>query len=355
MPTLKYRDQTSGQLVPLLGSGMSEAAADARYVIKSGDTMTGPLLMSSTIPTTDLEAASKSYVDQRERAFSSDAASWNTLTQPGPYGKLVRGSNANGPGTTYYYYLTNYVYSGTAGVALPPDHTQNMTQVAVPYNGGPTYVRYRYNSTWNTWRNIAFETGGGLDMGANVASAINNFTEHINLYDGTYGFSVTSGTLNIVHGGAVQFAQAATAQIQLRSSGINYLATTAVTGGSNAIAMRWSSPNINGGVDNANTCVLGVVSARKWKSAISTLKKGALDKVKKLRAVEYTPNETDGKPIKHERHHGLITDEVRRILPGAVSGPSEGDAVNYMEIVPLLVAAVQELSDEVELLKARAA
>lgn len=58
MPQLKYWDGT--RYVPILG-GISQETADARYVKKTGDTMTGPL--SVTNPVIGDHAASKAYAD----------------------------------------------------------------------------------------------------------------------------------------------------------------------------------------------------------------------------------------------------------------------------------------------------
>ena len=134
--------------------------------------------------------------------------------------------------------------------------------------------------------------------------------------------------------------------------GITYPGFTNGPAGGNRVAMKWATPNIVGGVDNVNNCVLGTVSARKWKRGISSLK-GALAKVKRLRPVEYTAKDIDGS--EHGRHHGLVADEVRRVLPGAVTGDDEDGSVNYQELVPTLIAAVQELSAEVDALKAQRA
>jgi microcystin-dependent protein len=60
MATLKYRDPTSGQWVPLLDEGAA-AAADARYVRISGGAMSGALVIQE--PTAPEHAATKQYAD----------------------------------------------------------------------------------------------------------------------------------------------------------------------------------------------------------------------------------------------------------------------------------------------------
>lgn len=93
--------------------------------------------------------ATEQYVDERERAASTDTTTdWDTVTDPGPHDKLLRGNNPNGPdGTTNYYYLTNYIYSSGS----------NLTQVAVPYiadDPQAIWLRSRYQGTWRAWQRL---------------------------------------------------------------------------------------------------------------------------------------------------------------------------------------------------------
>lgn len=78
MPALKYYDLDSGTYKYVTG-GMSQAAADARYIRKSGDTMTGPLILSAD-PSAAMASATKQYVDGKAIA-KVDAA--------GPVGSTV--------------------------------------------------------------------------------------------------------------------------------------------------------------------------------------------------------------------------------------------------------------------------
>lgn len=63
MPTAYYRDPVSGNYVPILGS-MDQAQADARYLKKSGGTMTGALTVPS--PTNNTALSTKAKVDVRK-------------------------------------------------------------------------------------------------------------------------------------------------------------------------------------------------------------------------------------------------------------------------------------------------
>jgi hypothetical protein len=48
-PTQYYRDPTSGAYVPIIGSGLGIATGDARYVKKTGDTMSGSLVADGAL------------------------------------------------------------------------------------------------------------------------------------------------------------------------------------------------------------------------------------------------------------------------------------------------------------------
>ena len=50
-------------------------------------------------------------------------------------------------------------------------------------------------------------------------------------------------------------------------------------------------------------------------------------------------------------HYGLIAQDVQKIYPELVYGTGENLSINYIELIPLLIKAVQELSMEVEYLK----
>jgi hypothetical protein len=68
---------------------------------------------------------------------STNARSGNGYT-------LLHGSHSNAPGGGAYYHVINFEYASKSGGG-------NMTQVAIPYNGGAIYTRYRYSGTWYSW------------------------------------------------------------------------------------------------------------------------------------------------------------------------------------------------------------
>jgi Chaperone of endosialidase len=287
------------------GPVFDQVAADPLYVNVTGDTMTGPLTID----------------------VGQDGVSIIQLNGTGTgYGEV--GLLRNGIARWLIRTGTNTETGNDTGADLHvisrhDDGTSNKTALNINRATGLATV------TANPTATLGIATKGYVDTKAGA---------YLPLAGGTL-----TGNLLTRTGGT---------PIDVRGAGIVYSGATNVTGTGNVIAMRWGSPNINGGVDNVNTMVLGTVSARKWKSAITGLK-GALGRVKRLRPVEYTPRELDGSTVKRQRHAGLVADEVRRVMPGAVVGEGENGSVNYLEIVPVLVAAVQELSAEIDALKAQ--
>ncbi len=88
-------------------------------------------------------------------------------------------------------------------------------------------------------------------------------------------------------------------------------------------------------------------SDKRLKKNISTIDHG-LQKINALRGVNY-------KLLKDDTEHvGLIAQEVEEIVPEVVSEDSSGiKSVNYGALVGVLIEAVKELSEEIEILKAK--
>ena len=101
-------------------------------------------------------------------------------------------------------------------------------------------------------------------------------------------------------------------------------------------------------------------SDARLKTNITGINKGAMAKIKDLRAVQYNWSKDANKDHKHlsentdfnRKHYGFIAQEVQKIYPELVYTDDEGYlSINYTELIPFLIQAVQELSTEVEQLK----
>jgi hypothetical protein len=162
------------------------------------------------------------------------------------------------------------------------------------------------------------------------------------------------------------------------TSVLNSAMVTIVHTGSSQIVSRnsaatagkfWSSPYVDSTnsiyiIDNNNVGVVMASGATAWsansderlKDIIAPIT-SALEGVQSLRAVKYSWKSDADKVA----HIGLIAQDVQKVLPEVVASaklPMSEDeteylSVAYTEVIPLLVAAIQELSAEVEALKAK--
>jgi hypothetical protein len=90
-------------------------------------------------------------------------------------------------------------------------------------------------------------------------------------------------------------------------------------------------------------------SSLKYKKNVNDYTKG-LAEVMQLRPVTYNGiNELDG----DKQFAGLIAEEVKEILPEVVTLNENGEpeGISYTKIVPILIKAIQELWDEIKILK----
>jgi hypothetical protein len=90
---------------------------------------------------------------------------------------------------------------------------------------------------------------------------------------------------------------------------------------------------------------VNMASDRRYKEDIKNIENG-LDTIMKLRPVSYTNIKEQRKSI------GLIAQEVQEIMPNMVSG-NKRLAINYIEVIPLLIKAIQEQQIEINKLKER--
>jgi hypothetical protein len=86
----------------------------------------------------------------------------------------------------------------------------------------------------------------------------------------------------------------------------------------------------------------------------------ALSKVMQIRGVnfdwtdDYLKDQTNDEYFTRKHDVGVIAQEIEKVLPEAVATRSDGiKAVRYEKIVPLLIEAIKELKQEVELLKSK--
>jgi hypothetical protein len=233
------------------------------------------------------------------------------------------------------------------------------------YNGTRLSIQ-NTNSTNGTMAGIGFTSSSSNDFAA------------------IWGIASTQGTNPVgqLVFGTTNAAGASAERMRIDSSGNLLLATTSTLGGqfnilqpSATIPIRIRNSSTTSGyswsigyVDNSanmfmlNNNSVGVYlsyggtawtanSDERLKDIISPIT-SALESVKSLRAVKYSwKSDADKKP-----HIGLIAQDVQKVLPEVVASaklPSSDDetkylSVAYTEVIPLLVAALQELSAKVD-------
>lgn len=94
-------------------------------------------------------------------------------------------------------------------------------------------------------------------------------------------------------------------------------------------------------------------SDRKFKEKIQPLEKG-ISYISALNPVTYFWNEmgVERGGDKDIQQIGFIAQEMEQVLPGAVGTDKQGNkSINYIQIIPILTKAVQELKDENQMLR----
>lgn len=180
-----------------------------------------------------------------------------------------------------------------------------------------------------------------------------------------------------------------------RTSGYNYGVVGNLTGTNNGAAVMgtfgWNIPVVNGryaGYFLGNTYVTGILTAQnittlsdaRYKSNISSISSTALSKIAALHPVQYNmqsgtaialANSVDTSDTakvaiqslelskiesttQDATHYGLLAQEVKEIYPELVHEDAAGVmSINYIELIPILIQAMQNLSDKVEMLSSQ--
>lgn len=151
-------------------------------------------------------------------------------------------------------------------------------------------------------------------------------------------------------------------------------------------AVGWALPRIYGmyaGFFSGDVYVTNTITAQtittlsdaRYKSDVRSVESDALTKVCSLNPVQYTMQAGDAiafanTPIDSDTasvavqmlpqltindtvtHYGLLAQEVKEIYPNLVYEDAAGVmSINYIELIPLLIQAVQDLSEEVSVLR----
>ncbi|NDC95558.1 tail fiber domain-containing protein [bacterium] len=157
-----------------------------------------------------------------------------------------------------------------------------------------------------------------------------------------------TGNLVLTTNGVERF-RATTGGIELRNvSGITYVGLGG-TGSANAMAFKWSSPNVIARIDNAVDVTLANVSDYRIKRDVETQSQPALERIKKLRPVSYKMADY-GELFKSSEdvHEGFLAHELQEIIPSSVVGkkddPDQIQSLNLGALCSVLVKASRNCS-----------
>lgn len=134
---------------------------------------------------------------------------------------------------------------------------------------------------------------------------------------------------------------------------VTSVSVTTANGVSGTVATSTTTPAITitlGAITPTSVVASGDITAfsdRRIKANIETIP-SALDKLDHIRGVTYTRTDLEDK---ERRYAGVIAQEVEAVLPEAVRDHDGTKAVDYNATIALLIQAVKELRDEVEMLR----
>ena len=199
-------------------------------------------------------------------------------------------------------------------------------------------------------------TDGGMEIGTWTGSTSYGFigtqgmsgVEYCMLSDGTNTF-LGAGT-----GGALKLRGPANdSSPEIIINGVIVEVNTGdlkVTDGSIAVGNITNSTT-DGRIDASNDVVAFSTSDIRLKDNIKTID-NALDKVNSIQGIEFDWIEKEEVHGNSGHDIGVIAQEIEKILPDVVTTRDSGyKAVKYEKIVPLLIEAIKELTNEVNELK----
>ena len=214
--------------------------------------------------------------------------------------------------------------SGAAGIMIIGTYASN-GENDIYVGGGPYEMNAATKIGFYTHTTDTSTAGGSIRMGISSAGRV------------TIGTTVVADGMCTIAGNSSNYA-------------LNLYADSIYSGIYRYQRFR-SGSNIAGGIEGSNQTSVQYVTTSDYrtKKNIKPLENG-LDRVCKLKPVKF-----DWK-LNNETTEGFIAHEVQDIFPEAVSGEKDGEdmqGMDYGRITPLLVAAIQELKAEIEILKSK--
>lgn len=346
----------------------------------------------------------------RSRFYASNNSSGSNgqvLSSTGTGTKWINQSSAGLGGSGTQSYVPRFTNSSTLGNGTIRDNGSNVAIGATPeaankllVNGSLRVVDNIYLNTGTS--NSIVGTGGGIEF----------YTNSLNRLDLTLGGDMTfngDGDFNIQGGGDIVFSSntSTSGRILMPNSSDQYIKIGANVGSNdnsfnlsvNSIANASGQQGVVGFKNNYTSSSKPVIysySARAGRFSTSTqgeqihfygsgttkvgsvtsngnstsyntssdyrLKEDAkdfngLDMVEQIQVYDFKWKDVvneDGDTLEGHRSHGVFAHELEEIMPRAVVGEKDTETmqgVDYSKIVPVLIKAIQELQEEIRLLK----
>ena len=300
---------------------------------------------------------SYSYLElTRSTSFDINLQAYGTGADPGDiiietrHGaiNLVAGNVSGTPADIFLDAINDIILDSALGSVTM--FTRSTSDVEI-WAGAATYSAATNGIQIDESANKIWVKSTNIDLSA---SAITLDATNLVLDGATTLLLKDNGTTYISMTSANTILSSATVDVD-SAAGIDYSGVThASAGTANTVGFTWSSPNLFGHVDDANTITIGTASDRRLKDDIKDVTDG-LARVLRYRPVSFLALEMDGTRTKDKRRHrSFIADEVQPVSPTLVTGKADDEGFQSLHLagmIPDLVSAVHTLNarlDELE-------
>ena len=293
---------------------------------------------------------------------SSDALAGNTVIPPaapvdsvnGETGVVVLTTSDITEGTNLYYTearvtANTAVAANTAkeGITNSQANQISANTLKVSDTGIPALLNESGDvelGTGITEAEVRVAIGAGTSNLAIGSSASDALAGNTTIPTNTSQLNNNSGFLTSLSGAVLTTGAQTVAGVKTFSSDLK------VSTGSIAVG-NVSNSTTNGRIDAANDVVAFSTSDIRLKDNIKTID-NALDKVNSIQGIEFDWIEKEKVHGNSGHDIGVIAQEIEKVLPDVVTTRDSGyKAVKYEKIVPLLIEAIKELTNEVNKLK----
>jgi len=291
----------AGSFIPLLCDGTNVVSMGTAQPLTSA----GAIVTVASATTTDIGAANSNTVN---------VTGTTTITS---FGTAAEGT------LRYVYFSGALILTHGANLALPGG--ANIT------TGAGDWAIMR-SSGAGVWSCISFSRASGATIATSITvSGAGSFGSLSTT--GSFTISNTAPTMTFFD---TDWGAGAPRYIHANGGTIGFLTSAA----------GWALQVDNSGNTTA-TGNVGAYSDIKFKTDIETIT-GALAIVEQLRGVRYTRKDTGVRRV------GVIAQEIQRLIPEVVYEGADGLAVNYGDIVGVLIEAIHDLAARIRVLEFRA-